>query len=289
MSNQAEPKNGVQKYILTTESLGIADANAKDLAGFVLNQEDISTAVMKILINVGIDTRAIRAVKVGCDENKNLKILAEIKKKSINKKEPREHNWLDIESDYYEDEDKVFSKEFFNTLKNKVYYKHLKYKTVVRRDKKRNNVKYIQVEFDPKILIAFVYNLNYMDDYYRVSCFPIQWPKNKKNKKKYNKRKQEYITDRLRSCLVFVTFRIDKTRENNMYNTLVENIATGISEELNVEPNIAKEIITKTCSNKEFFRLFNRTLSSGNFHPSQVVKWESSGEYDEDDDDEDED
>ena len=32
MSNQAEPKNGVQKYILTTESLGIADANAKDLA-----------------------------------------------------------------------------------------------------------------------------------------------------------------------------------------------------------------------------------------------------------------
>ena len=120
MSNQAEPKNNTNPntsgYRLTTKSLGVADTNVKDFAGFMLSQEDISTAAMKILLSVGIKNDAIRCIKVGCDESKTLKIFAEIYKDALKKDDNDENDMLTFR-DYSDDDDStLFPKEFFNTF-----------------------------------------------------------------------------------------------------------------------------------------------------------------------------
>lgn len=283
MSNQAEPKNNTNPntsgYRLTTKSLGVADTNVKDFAGFMLSQEDISTAAMKILLSVGIKNDAIRCIKVGCDESKQLKIFAEIYKDSLKDNNDDEDDMLTFR-DYSDDDDEsgLFSKEFFNTLKNKVYYKHLNYKivrrSVLKNNKKNVSKKVVQIEFDPEIFIAFVYNLNFTDKFYRISCRPRRWMTEKEANKKYDKksdvrryiaRKNEYINNKLMECTVVVTFTIDKSREEKMYNNIIEKISNNLS--------IPIETISKIYSKREFYSNFNNTLSSGDFSPKQVSQW----------------
>ena len=287
MSNQAEPKNNTSGFKLTTQSLGIADTNVKDFAGFMLSQEDISTAAMKILLSVGIKNDAIRCIKVGCDESKKLKILAEISKDSLVKKNT-DSKWYMLDDTEDEDDNTIFSKEFFNTLKNKVYYKHLNYKTVNRRTnivnkngkKIKIQKKYIQIEFDPEIFIAFVYNLDFTDVYYKISCRPIEWMNDNQISKKFDKRsdsrrylaeKTEYLENRLRRCTVVVTFSIDKSREKIMYDKIIDKIYNNIKKDNSVI--ISKEKISEMYPIKEFYLDLNSALSSGDFNPKQVSQW----------------
>ena len=292
MSNQAEPKNNTNPntsgYRLTTKSLGVADTNVKDFAGFMLSQEDISTAAMKILLSVGIKNDAIRCIKVGCDESKTLKIFAEIYKDALKKDNDDEDDMLTFR-DYSDDDDStLFPKEFFNTLKNKVYHKHLNYK-IIRRVAYKNNSskktvmkKVVQIEFDPEIFIAFVYNLNFTDKFYRISCRPRRWMSEKEANKKYDRksdvrkymaRKNEYINNKLMECTVVVTFTIDKTREEKMYDNIINKIATNLGT--------TTDIVSKAYGKRDFYMDFNNTLSSGDFNPKQVSQWRD----DEDDED----
>lgn len=283
MSNQAEPNNNVKnesKYYLTTELLGIADANAKDLAGFMLNPRDISTAVMKILLSVGIKKNAVRSIKVGCDNNRKLKIIVDLRKKHL-VEEHEERDMLEFD-DYYDDDQKIFPKEFYKTLKNKVYSKHLNYRIIKRRAKKGKTESIVQLEFDPEILIAFVYNLNFNDEYYRISCVPQPWLDNHKASKKHKKNKDadnyynckaEYTGSNLRMCVVVVTFSIDKNRELDMYKAMIDKISTDMSSELGIPSEDAINAIEKSYSFKDFKKALNSALSSGDFHPSQVAKY----------------
>lgn len=292
MSNQTvEPKNNTPRFNLTTKSLGIADVNTKDLGGFMLNQSDLSTAIMKILLSVGINEDDIRSIKVGCDSDRKLKLFAEVRKKALKgKKNDREDNdWTSFD-DYSDDDGKVFSKEFFNTLKNKVYYKHLEYKTFTRTvNKKGKKEKFVQIEFDPEILIAFVYNLNYEDPYLKISCTPVKWLNDKELGRKYDSNKKqnsykamrrEYLAEKLSICTVIVTFAIDKRRKINLYESMVDKFASIIPTTAGVDKETIKRQIRDRYTSNDFLRDFDNTLTSGEFHPNQVVNF-NGGSIDE--------
>ena len=289
MGNHANPQTGVQKFNLTTKSLGIADANAKDLAGFMLNSSDLATAATKILINVGISSDAIRCVKVGADPDGNLKILAEVLKKSLTKKKASS-DWIELDDCDYEDDRNIFPKEFFGALKNKVYYKHLDYKIVHRRTKKNKQEKFVQISFDPEILIAFAYNLDYSDPYYRISCIKHHWMSNKELKKKYdsnkkirkyNETKNEYLSDKLCHCTVVVTHKIARERETALYTSMMSSIAADLSKALNMPVEQITSHLKKAYNLERFMGAFNNTLSSGDFHPKQVSQFNGDDDEDE--------
>ena len=207
---------------LTTQSLGIADAKAKDLAGYVLSQKDIVNATTKILIAVGIDINDIRTIKVGSDlKTKQLRIICEVRyRAAFPKAEKHDVPWYSIES--YDTNDGgtkgAFNKIFYAALHNKVYHgkrKHLKIRVVRRRDPQNpsDTKKYVQFEFDPMILIAFVYNINFTDPLYRISAPAIRWKGSKevndmggKERRKYRARMEEWTQDGLSNCAIYVTF-----------------------------------------------------------------------------------
>lgn len=272
MTNQ-EPKNNTSRFTITTKSLGIADTNVKGLAGFILNQKDITTAVMRTLLSVGIRTDAIKIIKAGCDQNKKLRIVIELFKKQLKNKK-KTTDWFSFFDDDDDNCDNLLSKEFFKTLKNKVYYKHLNYKVLN---------KIIRIEFDAEIFIAFAYNLDYSDPYYRITCSPIKWLSNSELNKKYDRRseirkyissKQSYIEDKLSRCIVTVTFAINKEKETAMYNKIVNTLSNNI-------PNLDRESMIKNYPLDNFYKDINNALSSGDFHPKQVLEFE--GDYPEND------
>lgn len=202
-----------KRYNLTTKSLGIADAKAKNLAGYVLSQRELSNAATKVLIAVGIRPEDIRDIKVGSDiKTQELRIICEVKyKAAFPPAEKKETGWLNFK-EYDDSPNKsAFNKAFYDALYNKVYHgkkKHLNIK-VIRRDDK----KFVSFEFDPQIFIAFVYDIVFTDPLYKVSAVPTRWkPESVVNdmkgsdRKAYKNRKKEYLREDLCNCVAYVTF-----------------------------------------------------------------------------------
>ena len=225
MEHSVNPTNDTQmekKDNFTSKFLGIADSKEKDLAGYVLSQEELSSAAVKVLIAAGIDKKNIRTIKVGADKEGKLRIIIEIFNRGERKREF--FGGIDItEFDDSNDVSKVFNKTFFSMLYNKAYHgkkKHLKIKQVNRKEGKC-----VQFEFDPTIFIAFVYNISFMDPLYKVSARTIRWKSKKeldryleeqsesrninvyKEKTIYKNQMREYAADGLNNCVVYVTFR----------------------------------------------------------------------------------
>lgn len=290
MSNQAEPTNNTTNLKVRTEIVGVADTNVKDLGGLILNQKDINTATTKILIAAGIPKDAIRCIRVGCDPERKLRIFAEIWKKMINQNDRYDSDedrpsasvlsFDDVDEEAQEKSD-VFPKGFYNVLKNKVYYKHLDHKTILRNVKinkgKTVKKKVIQIEFDAEMLIAFAYNIDYSDEFLRVSCEPIRWLNDNgirkkfdsdSEKRKYKSMREEYLADKLCRCTVFVTYSLNKRNIADLYNITVSKVLDKAKELNSYDP----EIIKKAYLSDEFSKDFNKSLSSG-FHPSQVAKY----------------
>ena len=228
MEKTVNPTNNTNVVKLTTQSLGIADAKAKDLAGYVLSQKDLVNATTKILIAVGIDVNDIRTIKVGTDlKTKQLRIICEVSYKAAYPKADRSGTpWYDVqsyESEFDGDNKSAFNKIFYAALHNKVYHgkrKHLKIHTIRRRDPHNpsKTKKYVQFEFDPMILIAFVYNITFTDPLYKVSAPPMRWKNSKelddmrgKERKAYRARVEEWSQDGIANCAIYVTFNPDAT------------------------------------------------------------------------------
>lgn len=216
---------GKPRFQLTTKSLGIAEAKAQDLAGYVLNQKDIVNATAKILMAVGIDKNDIREIKVGTDINsKKLRVICDIacaKKKNHNS----DKEWFDFDngSDNEYNGKSLLPQEFYSALHNKTYHgkrKHLNVQEVKIASKGEKPKKYIRFEFDAAILIAFVYDIVFTDPLYKVSAPPIRWKSNKdldkedytnKQIKAYNRKKNEWMDLKLAPCAIYVTFRKNAT------------------------------------------------------------------------------
>ena len=94
----------------------------------------------------------------------------------------------------------------------------------------------------------------------------------KSDVRKYMARKNEYINNKLMECTVVVTFTIDKTREEKMYDNMINKIATNLGT--------TTDIVSKAYGKRDFYMDFNNTLSSGDFNPKQVSQWRDDEDED---------
>lgn len=306
MSNQkTNPNNNTQnRQTLTTQSLGIADTKVKDLVGFILEPRDLNTAVVEMLMQLGIDFKHIRCVKVGCSEPRKsfempkLRVIAEIHKNAFEKAEKlhKKEDVLLYDASNYEYDDYKVPRQIFKALHNKAYHKHLQIRKIVRETRlggsPKKVSKFYQIEFDPEILIAFIYNINFLDSFYKISVQPKKWLDDKALRKKYDssskRREQKAIQmdfkkDRLSQCEIFVTYSrktdltansvkssltslvsdaIDKFVSNN------QTTSTAISQETgNQLKNYVYNSITKSEDMKS---LVDEISGQTVFHPNQV-------------------
>lgn len=217
MNTNSNPTNASEEtvngnyYKVTTQTLGIATERGRDLTGYVLRPDEISTAGYKFLMSYGIDEKDIYSVKVGSDASTNaLRIIAEVSAKALGKKK-KNNSWVELDS--YEEQDGLIDQKFYQAWQNKVYHgkrKNLRLKSINRR----GGEKYISIEFDAMIFIAFIYDIKFTDKMYKISAPPKRWITGKKlndmsgkEKKEYKKRQQEFSTHSINPChFAVITF-----------------------------------------------------------------------------------
>ena len=194
---------------VTTQTLGIANERVRDLTGYVLNPQEISTDVVKFLMMYGINEDDIFSVKVGVTKDGELKIIAEVLAKSLKPKKKTQNSWMDFDQDIYDSI--VISDDFYNVWRNKIY--HGKRKNLKLNQVKRNGEKCIGINIDPTIFLAFVYDINFCDPLYKISAPPKRWKNNKqiedmsgKERKRYRALQQQYSNYGITQCMVVVTF-----------------------------------------------------------------------------------
>jgi len=202
---------------VTTQTLGIANERVRDLAGFALNPQEISTAVVKFLMCYNIDDSDIYSVKVGSTKDSELKIIAEVKSKALCGKK-RSQNWMDFEE--YSTEDTIIADVYYSAWRNKIF--HGKNKNLQIRKINRNKEKYVSISIDPMIFIAFVYDINFCDKLFKISAPPTRWASSKqldnmsgKERKRYKAMQAEFSNYGITQCKVFVTFSNNYTYEIN--------------------------------------------------------------------------
>lgn len=234
MNTNPNPTNATENEgypKVTTESLGIATERGRDLAGFVIRPDEISTAVYKYLSFFNIDHEDIYSVKTGVTKDGDLRIIAEISKKALSpKKSKASATWMTFEDGGSEDET-LIPNYFYSSAHNKLYHgkkKHLR-ATVVVRGKGNDKNKYVAIDIDPAIFLAFVYDIKFDDRFYKISAVPERWKSEKqlddlsgKDRKRYNALRQEYSSAGLVPCkMVVLTF--SNKDEFNFHPNQVDN------------------------------------------------------------------
>lgn len=197
---------------VTTQTLGIADERVRDLSGFILNPQEIKIAVVKFLTSYDIDEKDIYSVKVGSKDNE-LRIYAEVRAKALRKKQ-KKSSWIQFNE--FDEDNSLIDSVYCDMWRNKIFHgknKHLQLKPITR-----NEEKHISIAFDPMIFIAFVYNINFCDPYYKVSAPMVRWKSNSqldnlsgKERKKYKKYQTECSNYGISNCFVVVTFSVNNT------------------------------------------------------------------------------
>lgn len=221
---ETNPTNYTNRLELTTKSLGIADAKAQDLGGYILRQRDVEYAVIKVLVAVGIDQDEIRCVKVGGTKERQLRIIVELSAKALNKNKGKRNNGV-LEFRNLTESKESFDPKFYAATHNKLYHgkrKHLNMKKVVRPILSGENMgkekNFIQFEIDPYIFLAFVYDIPFIDPYYKIYTYNKKLmsrnaiddlPKKERIKKKIEV--SEWERDGLTNCVIFVNFSTNPT------------------------------------------------------------------------------
>lgn len=206
----AETVNSNTAVKVTTQTLGIANERVRDLTGFILSPNEIHTAVVKFLMMYSIEEDDIYSVKVGTTKDNELKIIAEINSKALQGKK-KSRSWMDFNE--YDDNESLISDAFYQSWHNKLYHgkrKHLPVRQVRRNDGK----KYVSIEINPEIFIAFVYDINFCDKMYKISAPAKRWATSKqlddmsgKERKRYKAMQQEFANYGITNCMfVVVTF-----------------------------------------------------------------------------------
>ena len=174
--NQNQPTTN-ERVELTSKSLGIADKRQADLAGLVLSPQEISESIIIMLMKCGVPRDAIHSVRIGRDKE-GLEITARVEEEAVKSTVKIEGNrpqsWIGIS----ERATKLkIRPEIYNGLRNKAFVKNLHF-----QKEKIKGDDYVNLNFDADVLLAFIYNINYADEYLKVS--PIEFNSSKKQKKK---------------------------------------------------------------------------------------------------------
>jgi len=284
---QNAPKRD-EAYSITTESLGLARANAKELIGTLLTQQDISRAVIATLVSAGVPKEDIRTVRVGCFKEKKTmangevklkyspKIVAEVKASAVRKKSGKEENpWYMLDEGDEPSEGKSLNKRFTSALEGKMFYKHFDNKTVVRgrgKKKHRNGTKYVKLEINPEIFIAFAYNFDLSDPYFAIRCNRISFDKadkeakhlDKKARNAYYLKRQEFIEDKMEFVTFAVIARLDNKRFVRIRNEIMKSVIDAVAPGTEVDFN-------KIMPTDKLNTLVYSALTSGDYHPNQAI------------------
>ena len=232
---KAPVENGKGNMKVTTQTLGIANERVRDLTGYVLNTKEITTAVVKFLMCYGIDADDIRCVRVGSTINdKEPKIYVEIRERAFVKEQKKRNddNFMVFES-YSTEKKKIAIPDFFySAWHNKIYHGKKKKLNVreVKYAKGDKTIRYFSIEISPEIFLAFVYDINYSDAFYRISAVPRRYKSAKElddmrggERKAYKRNFNDYKNLGLTQSEMFViTFSSDST-----YKTPSGEIVTG--------------------------------------------------------------
>ena len=196
---------------VTTQTLGVANERVRDLAGFILSPKEIHTAVVKFLMMYSIEEDDIYSVKVGTTKDNELKIIAEVRAKALQGRK-KSRSWMDF--DEYDNNESLISDTFYQAWHNKLY--HGKRKHLPLRQVRRNNGKdkYVAIEINPEIFIAFAYDINFCDKMYKISAPAKRWANSKqlddmsgKERKRYKAMQQEFANYGITNCMfAVVTF-----------------------------------------------------------------------------------
>lgn len=174
--NRQNQNDGRAKVEFTTHSLGIAASKKKDLQGVILPPNEIAQAVTTMLVHLHVPKDAIYDVKV-VSKDGSLEISAIIEEYAVVDTGPVQiDDWLEFNPTVQGGKVKI-KPLIFSALRNKAYYQKLHYqKCKIKGDR------YITLNFDAEILLAFLYNIPYDDEFYK--CSPFAFNINKKTRKK---------------------------------------------------------------------------------------------------------
>jgi len=208
------------KLTLSTEVLGVAEGKPEDLSGYILNPKEVSSAVARVFELLGVDKDDIRCVKLASDADNKPKIIVEVSYKAVKKNDDNQPtaSWTEFyEGGNPEGGKNRLSNFIYKSLMGCAYYGQdhnaLKWRKVVRGD-----AKYAQIEFDPYIFIAFAYNINFADPFFKISAPATRWTSNDKldemsgkERKAILRKEAEYKEENLRPCVFYVTFAKNST------------------------------------------------------------------------------
>ena len=193
-----------------------------DLAGYIVNPKQVSEIVAKVFTIYGVDPEDIRCVRIGSttDEKSEPKIIVEIRKKALkpngNRNTNTNDNWLMLSGNDVGNDKHIVDGRLYDFLRNKAFYgknKNLSIKQVVR-----NDTKYLAIELDVALFMAFVYNINYADPFYKISAPKRRWKSNDeldelsgKARKAYIREINEYKEASILPCELYITFKANSS------------------------------------------------------------------------------
>lgn len=223
----SNPTNVIQDTVndnsirVTTQTLGIANERVRDLAGYALNPQEVSTAVVKFLMCYDISDEDIYGVKVGTTKDNELRIIVEVREKALHKKGKKQsQNWMNFDNPNVDSS--LIDDYFYKAWRNKLY--HGKKKNLqCRRIRRNDNDKYVAININPEVFLAFVYNVNFCDSFYKISAPAARWKSSKqlddmsgKERKRYRAMQQEFSNYGITQCkCIVITFRQDATYKLN--------------------------------------------------------------------------
>lgn len=199
---------------VTTQVLGVSAERGRDLTGIVLGPDEISATVEKFLYFYGIRSNDIYSIRSGADNNNNLKIVAEIKEKALKEKKHTQWTYLTDDSD----NQAIISDKFYDVWRNKLYHgkkKHLRVKPI----KRNKDDKFVSIEIDPMIFIAFAYDIDFEDQFYKISAIPSRGMSRKeiddmsrKERERWHKRMNEYTSNGMSMLKMAIVTYSDNSR-----------------------------------------------------------------------------
>jgi hypothetical protein len=164
MSNQHVNQGQNNHKEFTTKSVGVASGKQKDLAGIILNPQEIAKAVERMLNALDIPSRSIHSVKV-YEKNGSLEISTAIEEDLISERSVKGADIISRREAVVGNKVRIGT-AIYNALRNKAYVGKLHYQRVTIKGDP-----YIVLNFDSEITLAFLYDIPYDDAFYK--CVPI--------------------------------------------------------------------------------------------------------------------
>jgi hypothetical protein len=156
-----------QRDELTTQVVGIAAQRKKDLQGVILNPEEIAKSVSLMFTKLGVGENRIYEIRSYVEDGRFL-ISAVIELNAVIENSRPKTDALDELFMQARNTKIRIRSSIYNGLRNKGYYKELKF----RKEKVKGVGDCIVFTFDAAMLLAFIYDINYEDPFYK--CTPIE-------------------------------------------------------------------------------------------------------------------